>query len=170
MGLRPGLSLARQPGADLPQRNRHRPRAQPVLAGSGRTPPVKDIGEPCAGEPHARFDGRGWKRSSRYHASPSPNRPHHVPYPWPGHECWPDDRRPLEVRAVDHAEGTAPMGELFRDGNPKPFQWARAQVHALPGKGDRRQGEGGMQVFLIAAACLHFCSALGGSESRTTRM
>ena len=26
--------------------------------GPGRTPPVKDVGEPCAGKPHARFDGR----------------------------------------------------------------------------------------------------------------
>lgn len=22
-------------------------------------PPVKNVGKPCAGEPHARFDGRG---------------------------------------------------------------------------------------------------------------
>jgi len=75
MGLRPDLSLAGRPGADLPQRNRHRPQAQPALAGSGRTPPVKDIREPCAGEPRARFDGEGWKRSSRHRASPSPNQP-----------------------------------------------------------------------------------------------
>src|SRR3954453_1360319 len=26
--------------------------------GASRTPPVKNVGEPCAGEPHARFDGR----------------------------------------------------------------------------------------------------------------
>jgi RNA-directed DNA polymerase len=26
--------------------------------GSSRTPPVKNVGEPCAGEPHARIDGR----------------------------------------------------------------------------------------------------------------
>src|SRR6476661_2429589 len=26
--------------------------------GSSRTPPMKNVGEPCAGEPHARFDGR----------------------------------------------------------------------------------------------------------------
>jgi hypothetical protein len=26
-------------------------------------PAVQDVGEPCAGEPHARFDGRGWNRS-----------------------------------------------------------------------------------------------------------
>ena len=25
---------------------------------------VNDLGEPCAGEPHARFDGRDWKRST----------------------------------------------------------------------------------------------------------
>jgi hypothetical protein len=29
------------------------------MEGIGRTPPVKDVGEPCAGEPHARFDGEG---------------------------------------------------------------------------------------------------------------
>jgi hypothetical protein len=37
----------------------------------GRTPSVKNVGKPCAGEPHARFDGRGletdhdqWHRAS----------------------------------------------------------------------------------------------------------
>ena len=45
--------------AGQPQWHRRRTQAQPGLAGYGRTPPVKDVGEPCAGEPHARFDGRG---------------------------------------------------------------------------------------------------------------
>jgi hypothetical protein len=36
---------------------------------------VKDVSESCAGEPHARFDREGWKRSSRHRASPSPNQP-----------------------------------------------------------------------------------------------
>ena len=52
------LPITQPARPDLPQRNRRRPQAQPGLAGSGRTPPVKDVGEPCAGEPHARFDGR----------------------------------------------------------------------------------------------------------------
>jgi hypothetical protein len=30
-------------------------------------PAVKDVGEPCAGEPHARFDGGRWKRSGTTH-------------------------------------------------------------------------------------------------------
>jgi hypothetical protein len=38
-------------------------------AGSGRTPSVKGVGEPCAGEPHARFDGRGLE-TERGFASP----------------------------------------------------------------------------------------------------
>ena len=42
---------------------------------------MKDVGEPCAGEPHARFDGEGWKRSSRYRASPSPNQPRKLTHP-----------------------------------------------------------------------------------------
>jgi len=36
-----------------------------VLEGNGRTPAVKNVAEPCAGEPHARFDGEGWKPSLR---------------------------------------------------------------------------------------------------------
>ena len=32
-------------------------------------PAVNDVGEPCAGEPHARFDGRGLE-TERYTASP----------------------------------------------------------------------------------------------------
>jgi len=34
----------------------------PGLSGPGgwhRMPAVNGVGEPCAGEPHARFDGRG---------------------------------------------------------------------------------------------------------------
>ena len=41
------LIHSRQPlRADQPQRNRRRTQGQPALAGSGRTPPVKDVGEP----------------------------------------------------------------------------------------------------------------------------
>src|ERR1700739_1380750 len=39
--------------------NRRRPQAFSALAGNGRTPTVKNVGEPCAGKPHARFDGEG---------------------------------------------------------------------------------------------------------------
>lgn len=40
--------------------------------GNGRMPPVKDVGEPGAGEPHARFDG------GREETSASRPRPHDV--------------------------------------------------------------------------------------------
>ena len=33
--------------------------AQQAVAGNSRTPTVKTVGEPCAGEPHARFHGEG---------------------------------------------------------------------------------------------------------------
>jgi hypothetical protein len=36
-----------------------------ALAGSGRTPTVKNVGEPCAGKPHARFDGEGLEKEPR---------------------------------------------------------------------------------------------------------
>jgi Group II intron, maturase-specific domain len=45
-------------GPDQPRRNRPPAQALPGLAGNHRTPPVKDVGKPCAEEPHARFDGR----------------------------------------------------------------------------------------------------------------
>jgi len=60
-----GLPGARPPRADLPHRNRRRPPARPGMAGPSRMPPVKDVGEPCAGEPHARSTGGGWKRNPR---------------------------------------------------------------------------------------------------------
>ena len=59
LGLRPRLRSGNALGLISPRWNRRRTRAEPGLAGSVRTPPVKDAGEPCAGEPHARFDGRG---------------------------------------------------------------------------------------------------------------
>src|SRR5665811_1091416 len=59
--------------AGLPQWNRRRTQAQPGLAGSGRTPPVKGVGEPCAGEPHARFDGRGLETERTSVTAPAPD-------------------------------------------------------------------------------------------------
>ena len=47
--------------------------------GSSRTPPVKGVGEPCAGEPHARFDGRELEtehltRGTGWHGRPGNRR------------------------------------------------------------------------------------------------
>jgi hypothetical protein len=44
------------------------PSPHPDLSGHGgknRMPPVNVVGEPCTGEPHARFAGGSWKRSTR---------------------------------------------------------------------------------------------------------
>ena len=38
-------------------------------------PAVKNVGEPCAGEPHARFDGGGRKPASVGHAARRPAPP-----------------------------------------------------------------------------------------------
>ena len=57
------------PGPGQPPSNRHPAPALPGLAREGRTPPVKNVGKPCAGEPHARFDGRGLE-TGRDHAEP----------------------------------------------------------------------------------------------------
>src|SRR5205809_6696532 len=59
------LRVTGQLRADHLVRNRHRPQALPALAGTGRTPTVKNVGEPCAGEPHARFDGEGLETEPR---------------------------------------------------------------------------------------------------------
>ena len=45
----------------------------PGLAGSGRTPPVKGVGEPCAGEPYARFAGRGLETERTSVTAPTPD-------------------------------------------------------------------------------------------------
>jgi hypothetical protein len=59
-GVSGGCYEARTNSAWSPQRIRRRSQTQPGLAGShSRTPPVKNVGEPCAGEPHARFDVAG---------------------------------------------------------------------------------------------------------------
>jgi len=37
-------------------------------------PAVNDVGEPCAGEPHARFDGRGLETGRKHYATtPAPD-------------------------------------------------------------------------------------------------
>jgi hypothetical protein len=53
----------------------HPAQTLPGLAGQGRTPTVKNLGKPCAGEPHARFDGRGLETDhDQWHrASPRPS-------------------------------------------------------------------------------------------------
>ncbi len=42
------------------------PAAEPAVAGEGERRPVKDVGEPCAGEPHARFEGEGLETGVGY--------------------------------------------------------------------------------------------------------
>src|SRR6266516_6035181 len=40
-------------------------------------PPVKNVGKPCAGEPHARFDGRGLETGPQpAETAPVPDPPH----------------------------------------------------------------------------------------------
>ncbi len=39
------------------ERNHRRATTKPAVASGSRMPAVKNVGEPCAGEPHARFDG-----------------------------------------------------------------------------------------------------------------
>jgi hypothetical protein len=38
-------------------------------------PPVKDVGEPGAGEPHARIDGRELETERSHVTAPAPTRP-----------------------------------------------------------------------------------------------
>ena len=80
----PGLGMGHQTGAavpgphgpDQPRWNRPPAQALPGLAGEHRTPPVKNVGKPCAGEPHARFDGRGLETEPRpAETAPVPDPP-----------------------------------------------------------------------------------------------
>ena len=75
VGRDPGAAITGSPGPGQPPSNRHPAQALPGLAREGRTPPVKNVGKPCAGEPHARFDGRGLEtgRQQRNRASPRPS-------------------------------------------------------------------------------------------------
>ena len=75
MGHQTGAAVTEPPGPDQPRWNRPPAQAFPGLAGEHRTPPVKNVGKPCAGEPHARFDGRGLEtgRELRNRASPRPS-------------------------------------------------------------------------------------------------
>lgn len=58
--------LAGPAGAAQPRRDRRcRPANKPM-----ECHPANDVGEPCAGEPHARIDGRGWKRTRPTTAEP----------------------------------------------------------------------------------------------------
>src|SRR5947209_7063325 len=63
--------------------------------GSSRTPPVKNVGEPCAGEPHARIDGRELETE---HANQWP----------PGWHTRPGNRRNTGPGSYQSATATAP--------------------------------------------------------------
>src|SRR6266699_204415 len=79
------LRVTGQLRADHLVRNRHRPQALPALAGTGRTPTVKNVGEPCAREPHARFDGEGLETEPSATAPvphPTPSDPRVWPFTW----------------------------------------------------------------------------------------
>lgn len=56
MGHDPGPAVGESPGSDQPRWNRRPAQTLPGL--ESRMPPVKNVGKPSAGEPHARFDGR----------------------------------------------------------------------------------------------------------------
>src|SRR4051794_6341112 len=71
--MRPNPLLGGRSGSDQPQRDRRRTQAPPGPGGRNRTPPVKGIGEPCAGEPHARFDGRGLETERHGVTAPAPD-------------------------------------------------------------------------------------------------
>ena len=53
--------------------------ALPGVAREGRTPPMKNVGKPCAGEPHARFDGRGLETGRQRGTAQVPEPPHSLP-------------------------------------------------------------------------------------------
>ena len=63
----PGLQLAGPSRADRPRRNRRRATPAPGVAREmSRMPAVKNVGEPCAGEPHARIEvAAGGNQTSR---------------------------------------------------------------------------------------------------------
>lgn len=53
------LPVIRPARPDRSPWNRRCPQTRSGLAGGSRMPAVKDVGEPCAGEPHARFEVAG---------------------------------------------------------------------------------------------------------------
>lgn len=53
-----GAPVAEHAGFGEPQRMRRRPQAEPALADNPGCRSAKSVGEPCAAEPHVRFDGR----------------------------------------------------------------------------------------------------------------
>jgi hypothetical protein len=87
MGPQATAPVAKPDGPDQPRWNRRCAQTPPGLAWEDRMPPVNSVGEPCAGEPHARFDGRDWKRTVPHETAPVPDPPtcltRWVPARWP---------------------------------------------------------------------------------------
>jgi hypothetical protein len=79
LGHAPGAALTRSPGPDPPRWSRHLAQTLPGLA--GRTSPVKNVGKPGAGEPHARLTGGTGNR-------PPPVAPRQSPTPLDRDLAW----------------------------------------------------------------------------------
>ena len=91
MGHQTGAAVPGPPGPDQPRWNRLPAQALPGLAGKHRTPPVKNVGKPCAGEPHARFDGRGLETEPRpAETAPVPDPPIDDAILFASHHGYPD--------------------------------------------------------------------------------
>ena len=105
------LRVTRQPRADHLVRNRLRPQALSRLAGTSRMPAVKNVGEPCAGKPHARFDGEGLETE--------PTRPPRQPFTLLDLEyANPCHYRPKRRPGQDNVLATRPQPER-RAGRPE---------------------------------------------------
>jgi RNA-directed DNA polymerase len=77
------LPVAEPARVDQPQRNHRRAATQPAVATrDAECPPVKNVGEPCAGKSHARFDvggGRKPGQSARPRGPGASRRPYRHP-------------------------------------------------------------------------------------------
>ena len=70
-------------------------------------PAVNNVGEPCAGEPHARFDGRGLETE---HDNVSPRQPptlHRAAVP--ALNPWQEEVEAMEACVLDGAEPVVPL-------------------------------------------------------------
>ena len=94
-----------RPDQPCTESSSHPGRSSP--GGKDRMPAVNDVGEPCAGEPHARFEGRELETERRTWPRP------------PGWDNRPGNRRNRRPRALPPGHATAPAPDP-----PSPRCWS----------------------------------------------
>jgi hypothetical protein len=90
-------------------------------------PAVNDVGEPCAGEPHARFDGRELETEHILVTATAVGHPDGKPQELEGCRAYHQDRPPRQFPTLQPGVGPKGSGPLACAGHCRPGHVEKVQ-------------------------------------------